>query len=165
MTLRSEIRELLAAHTKGMLMDDMFAACASVEDEKKFRANLSVLKAEGMIKVVSTTDEDKPRAVYGLGDWPEKEPSPARAKKSNGRDKHEKKTRAAPDVTIINNVAAATAARNDAEAAQFAINENGELGIEKAGSRIHLDGSEFARLRAFVDRTEEAWKPKGAESK
>jgi DNA (cytosine-5)-methyltransferase 1 len=38
--------------------------------------------------------------------------------------------------------------------AEFAINESGELGIEKEGGKLRLDGAEFARLREFIERTE-----------
>lgn len=42
--------------------------------------------------------------------------------------------------------------------AKFVINEFGELGIEKEGGKLNLDGSEFARLRDFIERTEPVWK-------
>lgn len=42
--------------------------------------------------------------------------------------------------------------------AAFAINEDGQLGIEKDGTKLSLDGMEFERLRGFIERTEPVWK-------
>jgi hypothetical protein len=42
--------------------------------------------------------------------------------------------------------------------AAFAINEAGQLGIEKEGLKLSLDGQEFERLRSFIERTEPVWK-------
>jgi hypothetical protein len=151
MSLRSEIREALIANPKGILIEDLFEACASAEDEKKFRGNFSVLKAEGKVKILGTTDEEKPRALYGLGEWPEQELR-GRAEKKPGKRKQAR----APAVQIVNNAAPSTNGASDG--AQFAINEAGELGIEKGDQRIRLDREEFARLRAFEERTEEVWK-------
>jgi hypothetical protein len=39
--------------------------------------------------------------------------------------------------------------------AQFAINENGDLGIEKDGSKLMLCRSELGRLRTFIQRCEQ----------
>lgn len=41
--------------------------------------------------------------------------------------------------------------------AQFAINEQGELGIEKDDAKLRLDATEFARLRVFIERTQQVW--------
>lgn len=46
--------------------------------------------------------------------------------------------------------------------AAFAINEAGELGIEKDGGKLSLDAAEFERLRGFIERTESVWKGAGA---
>lgn len=45
--------------------------------------------------------------------------------------------------------------------AQYAINELGELGIEKEVAKLKLDKEEFYRLREFIERTASVWK--GAE--
>lgn len=42
-------------------------------------------------------------------------------------------------------------------APQFAINENGELGIEHEGQKMRLDAVAFARLRTFIEKTEPVW--------
>lgn len=41
--------------------------------------------------------------------------------------------------------------------AAFAINEAGELGIEKKGARLDLDAAEFQRLRTFIERSKNVW--------
>lgn len=156
MTLRSEIRAELVKNPKGMTSDDLFEACPSAEDEKKFRGNLSVLKAEGKVKIVSTTDEEKPKPIYGLGDWPE-DGMIGRKKTAGKRAARLPKVQTkAPPMPAVRK----PAPRNGA--AQYAINETGELGIEMGEARIRLDADDFARLRIFIERTEDIWNHKGA---
>jgi hypothetical protein len=49
------------------------------------------------------------------------------------------------------------APNGDGHGAQFAINEAGELGIEKEGGKLCLDPPEFQRLRDFIERTSPVW--------
>ena len=46
--------------------------------------------------------------------------------------------------------------------AQFAISEDGVLGIEKDEAKVKLDRGEFERLRTFIERSEEVWKVRPA---
>lgn len=152
MTLRSEIRFALSKVPAGLLMQDLFEACESAEDEQKFRQNISVLKAEGKVVIASTTDEAKPKAIYGLGNWPEKgggesggKPPPAPKKKTRKANGHASPALPlGPDLSQIE--------------AQFAINARGELGIEKGDTKLRLSAAEFEVLRQFVEKTEEVWR-------
>lgn len=86
-----------------------------------------------------------------LGRKPPKATPQKRAKKRklvNGkRIPLVKKLRARPDLRIEAGITGA----------QFAINENGDLGIEKESGKMRLDPAEFARLREFIERTEPVW--------
>jgi DNA-binding transcriptional ArsR family regulator len=46
--------------------------------------------------------------------------------------------------------------------ARFGINEVGELGIEKDGAKVVLEGAEFQRLRQFIEQTKNVWEGAGA---
>lgn len=47
-------------------------------------------------------------------------------------------------------------------AAQFAINEHGELGIEVEQTKVRLGPDEFGRLREFIEKTKPVWEGAGA---
>lgn len=158
MTLRSEIRAALAKEPKGALMDDLFEACDSADDEGKFRGNMSVLKAEGKIKIVGTTDEEKPKALYGLADWPEDSIRGAgkRAKTTPPpRTKRAYKKRKASRARAAEPAAAPAPIANGA--ANFAILDSGVLTLIKHDVRVDLDAEEFTRLRKFIESTDPIW--------
>jgi len=160
MTLRSEIRAALEKEPKGALMDDLFEACESADDEGKFRANISVLKAEGKVKIVGTTDEEKPKALYGIANWPEKGETkttrrkaapPPRTTRSGKKNRKTRRTRTA--IAIADSVP--PAAPNGA--AFFAINDTGRLAVTKGEAAVVLEPAEFERLRSFIERTDSIW--------
>jgi len=162
MTLRSEIRAALEKEPKGALMDDLFEACESAGDEGKFRANISVLKNEGKVKIVGTTDEEKPKALYGIANWPEKgETKTARRRaapppRTKRAYKKRKTKRPRTAVALSASTAAAPGANG---AALYAINDAGQLAVNKEGASVVLDPAEFARLRTFIERAEPIYNP------
>jgi len=154
MSIRSEIRAALAAAADGMTMQQLFDACESADDEKSFASTISTLKGQQRIKVISTTDEDKPKAIYGLDNWPapdEPKSDAPKQSKAAPRAPSEKKRakRIAPPAPP-----AADLTRCEA---QFAMNAAGELGIEKGEAKLRLAANEFAVLREFIERTQEVW--------
>lgn len=160
MSLRSEIYAAFKKDPTGILMDDLFNMCPSAEDEGKFRANVSVLKGEGKIIVVSTTDEPKPRPLYGIGNWsdlPAIKPKQGAPKKDHKprpeRDDPKKKRNGG-----ANPPAPAPTRPPEEIGAHFGISAEGELGIEKDEAKIKLNRAEFAVLRLFVEKTEDVWK-------
>lgn len=159
MSIRSEIRTALIAMPKGLTGQQLFEVCDSADDEKAFAASVSSLKGQGKIKIISTTDEDKPRSIYGLDNWPEAEPKANGAKepkpsKRAAKEKAPKKKRAKRAAAPAPEKPAADVARCDA---QFAMNAGGELGIEKGEAKLRLAANEFAVLREFIERTQEVW--------
>jgi hypothetical protein len=155
MSIRSEIREALKSAADGMTMQQLFEACESADDEKSFASTISTLKAQQRIKVVSTTDEDKPRSIYGLDNWPgAEEPKSDKPKPANGAVQEPKKKRAKRATTPAPVAPKADLTGCDA---QFAMNAAGELGIEKGEAKLRLAANEFAVLRDFIERTEEVW--------
>lgn len=158
MTLRSEIRAALLKEPKGALMDDLFEACESADDEGKFRGNMSVLKAEGKVKIVGTTDEEKPKALYGIADWPEKgedkTPSSRKAAPPPKAKRAYKKRKASSARTAESATPPAPIANG---AASFAILDSGVLTLIKHDIRMDLDAEEFARLRKFIESTDPIW--------
>lgn len=155
MSIRSEIRDALTAAAAGMTMQQLFDACGSADDEKSFASTISTLKGQQRIKVVSTTDEDKPRAIYGLDTWPAADEAKNDAPKpTKGAVKEPKKKRAKRADTPAPVPPKADVAHCEA---QFAMNAAGELGIEKGDAKLRLAANEFAVLREFIERTQEVW--------
>lgn len=153
MTLRSEIRAALIAHPEGLNMRDLFDVCPSAEDQKKFAGNISVLKAEGKMKMGTIDDNNKP--VYIIATWPEKTPAKSKVTKADAAKKPRR--RKARQEREPQPPAPRQPQQPDPGEAQFAINALGELGIEKGEKKIHLARAEFAVLREFIERTQEVW--------
>lgn len=118
--------------------------------------NCAELAARGALKKLGNKG---PRStIYGLpgqkkGDAAP-EPEAPQQVKTNKKPQLRSIRRAAP---------APSAPRRDARTsnegdAKFAINEQGELGIELEGQKLRLDSEAFARLRDFIGRTEPVWK-------
>lgn len=169
MTLRAEVRAALEEHPEGLTGQQLFEACDSADDEKKFAQNLSALKGERKIKVVSTTEDEKPRAIYGIDKWDEKPQKPTGAEpvqrrlsaKEFARQSRDEKPKARGKRAAPRQERAAAAATEPTPAvecaAQFAINAAGELGIEKGDSKLRLEADEFRVMREFIERTQEVW--------
>lgn len=107
-------------------------------------ASTAAWKKAGILRPVAGE-----RGVYEAGKVEAKPPPKAKAsapKKPKKKARAAKVERQAPP--------APKAANGDA---QFAINEQGELGIEHHDTKVKLDGRAFARLRAFIDRTKSVW--------
>ncbi len=139
--LQEEIRAalILAQRTderKGFLMDDLFEECDSADDQDQFKRIISLLKAEGKINVISSTDEPKTRPIYGIGHWPQQEVSPVSKVTVTKVDKKKK-----PEEPIAKG------------AARFSISDDGVVGILKEDKAIRLDPSEIKRFLKFIDDT------------
>lgn len=163
MSLRSEIREaLVAVGRDGLTKEGLYNACESADDEKNFGVTLSKLKAEGKVKVISTTEDMPPKAVYGLGDWMLHE---AGAKATNTetekpapkakRAYKKRATRTAPDAPQSPAQKPTPGAADDVA---FALNERGELGLEQDGRKIVVSNAALLRLQQFLEKTEDVWK-------
>lgn len=109
---------------------EQLAKFASTTKSTLYTLMGTLQKKHGVVKIA--------RGVYGLGK-PSTAPVVAKA----------------PAEQRAARPAAAKAANGDA---QFAINEQGELGIETDGQKLRLGSSAFARLRDFITRTEPVWK-------
>lgn len=163
MSLRSEIHDALhEAGLEGMTKDAIFNACESAENESTFATTLSKLKAEGKVKVISTTEDMPPKAIYGLGDWilheagsKAKEPEAAKAApKAKRAYKKRASSSATPEAPQAS--PAPTPAAQDEVA--FALNERGELGLEQDGKKIVVSNAALLRLQGFLEKTEDVWK-------
>lgn len=101
--------------------------------------------------------------VYGLPgqsmkEAPEREPTPkAKVQPKKGRGQQAGRRKLSRNGAAPGAHRTAPAPRSNGHAA-FAINEDGQLGLEKEGTKLTLDGQEFERLRAFIERTEPVWK-------
>lgn len=166
MTIRSEIRaalEVLPKGVRGLSADELFQACKSADGEAGFRSGLSSLKGEGKIVLAGTTDEDRPKALYALGNWSESEGSVVLPKDRpdvviTAKKERKPKPERAPKKKPRGEASPPEPApRPEDGGAQFAIGESGELGIEKDETKLKLDAGEFARLRKFIDKTSEVW--------
>lgn len=96
--------------------------------------------------------------VYGLPGQkaPAKTEQPEPALRVKKGKKAQKKAKAAPKAARRAPRADPPAERTNG-APQFAINEDGELGIEHEGQKMRLDADAFTRLRSFIEKTEPVW--------
>jgi len=150
MNMSADTRAALVEARIGLSKEELFARTGA-PDERKYYALLSSLKGAGKIKVGG---ERGGVPYYVIVDWPEGslrggEPEGA-APASTPK----------PSAKRMSNVIQPEGAPQPPDGgAQFAISEDGVLGIEKDEAKIKLDRGEFARLRTFIERGEEIWKP------
>ena len=154
MTLRSEIRDALATgpKTAAQLVD----LCTSAGDANAMANNLYALKKEGKVKIAGSIEG---RNSYIVADWPEKavrETSSAKRTKASPppRTKRAYKKRKASGARPAEPAAAPPLTNG---AASFAILDNGILSLIKHDVRVDLDTEEFARLRKFIESTDNIW--------
>lgn len=156
--IKERVRDALEKHGKrqlSQLAKDVGTTPATLS------AMMGKLKDEGIVKPIAGE-----RGVYELGS--NKQPAPPRgdpAPKKERKPKKLKKAKPAKVRKVKRKAPAAPAAParapNGNGHAQFAINEQGELGIEKDELKVRLGPTEFTRLREFIERTQPVWK--GAE--
>jgi len=168
MSMSADTRTALVEARIGLSKEELFAH-VEAPDERKYYALLSSLKGSGKIKVGG---ERGGVPYYVIVDWPEsslreqggiEEPKQRRisAKEfaAQGGDTAPASTPKPPAKRMSNVIQPEGAPQPPDGGAQFAISEDGVLGIEKDEAKIKLDRGEFARLRTFIERGEEIWKP------
>lgn len=171
--MSADVRRALVDTPIGLSREQLFAETGAPH-EKNFGALLSQLKGCGKIKIGGTRQGDD---YYVLADWPESalrenfdshKPTQrsvtAREFADQGGDdvkpkkEHKPKPERAPKKKPRGEASPPEPApRPEDGGAQFAIGETGELGIEKKETKLKLDAGEFARLRAFIEKTSEVW--------
>ena len=149
MSMSAATRTALIDARIGLSKEELFAH-VEAPDERKYYALLSSLKGSGKIKVGG---ERGGVPYYVIVDWPEdslrasqpEDAAPAKEPQKKPRESHK-------------NTGSEDGPQPPDGGAQFAISEDGVLGIEKDEAKIKLDRGEFERLRTFIDRAEEVWK-------
>jgi hypothetical protein len=169
MSMSADTRTALVEAPIGLSKEELFAQTGA-PDERKYYALLSSLKGSGKIKVGG---ERGGNPYYLIDNWPEsslqgqgssiEEPKQLRisAKEfaAQGGDAAPAKS---PAKRMSNVIQPKDGPSPPDGGAQFAISEDGVLGIEKDDGKIKLDRGEFERLRTFIDRSEEVWKVRPA---
>lgn len=171
--MSADVRQALVDTPIGLSREQLFAETGAPH-EKNFGALLSQLKGCGKIRVGGTREGED---YFVLADWPEsalrenfdsnkptqRSISAKEFAEQGGDDMKPKKERKpkperAPKKKPNGEASPPEPApRSEDGGAQFAIGETGALGIEKDDTKIKLDAAEFARLRAFINKTEEVW--------
>jgi len=165
MSMSADTRAALVEARIGLSKEELFAHTGA-PDERKYYALISSLKGSGKIKVGG---ERGGVPYYVIVDWPEGSLRSRQPDAAPAADKPTvpKKRRAIKPVDIRGNDSIIVVEGTDGPSppdggAQFAISEDGVLGIEKDEAKIKLDRGEFERLRTFIDRAEEVWKVRPA---
>ena len=169
MSMSADTRTALVEARIGLSKEELFAHTGA-PDERKYYALLSSLKGSGKIKVGG---ERGGVPYYVIVDWPEsslreqggiEEPKQRRiSAKEFAAQGGDAVPASSPKKKRMSNVIQTEDGPSPPDGgAQFAISEDGVLGIEKDEAKIKLDRGEFERLRTFIERSEEVWKVRPA---